>query len=216
MGEGLVAQLKERYTILDMVELLGLAEGRRGVKVLCPFHADTNPSLHLFVDDDRWRCFVCDIGGDQLDLYAQAKDLPLALAIKQLADEAGLDWNVEWKPLKDRPPAPAELLGRVAAKAHLEVLRQLTRDYPEARGRESWVPLVDHVFTEYDEIMRRYRNTELKPEVATEMLLIWWKRQTGGAVPAIDLRQYWSILGDPRFDGSPEPRRRQNLTPRRT
>lgn len=196
----LIEQLKERYPILAMVEKLGMDEGRRGAKILCPFHNDTHPSLHLYLDQDRWQCFVCDKGGDQLDLWAEVHSLPLAVAIKDLATAEGLDYDVEWGTLKPKEPAPAELLGRVASQAHLEVLRALARDNPEARGAQAWVPLVTAAFIPYDELLRRYRNLELKAEDTTELLIIWWKWQTGGQPHGGDLRRLWTVLGDPRAE----------------
>ena len=49
-------------------ELLGRAPGRDG-KVACPFHADENPSLHVFRGAQRgWFCFSCRRGTSIYDL----------------------------------------------------------------------------------------------------------------------------------------------------
>jgi hypothetical protein len=216
MTEGLVAELKGRFPILEMVALLGLEDGRKGLKILCPAHADTNPSCHLYVDQDRWQCFACGEGGDQLDLFAASQGLPLAEAIASLATEAGIDWRGrEWGDRRQAEPSPAEQLLRVEAKASLEVLRSLERDFPEARGREAWCSLVEAAFWHHDEIMRRHRNRELAPETALELTLTWWKWMTGGKPYGKDLLTLYSIIGDDRFwsavtkevgDGQQEPR----------
>jgi CHC2 zinc finger len=197
MTEGLVAQLKQRWPILEIVELIGLAEGRKGTKILCPGHADTDPSCHLYVDQDRFQCFVCDAGGDQLDLFALSQGLPLADAIAALATEAGLDHRQDWGTTK-RPPSLAQQLLGVEAKAQLEVLRALSRDYPEFHGREAWCSLVEAAFWHHDEVMRRYRNRELQPETAIELLLTWWKWMTGGRAYKRDMLTLLSVIGDAR------------------
>ena len=55
----------------DYVErLLGQAVGRSG-KVLCPFHADGTPSLHVYPEPGRgWYCYGCGRGGSVYDLAA--------------------------------------------------------------------------------------------------------------------------------------------------
>jgi hypothetical protein len=218
---GLVAELKGRWPILEMVALLGLEEGRKGTKILCPAHADTRPSCHLYVDQDRWQCFSCGEGGDQLDLFAAAQGLPLAQAIASLASSSGLDYRQDWGDIRQREPSPAEQLLRVEGKASLEVLRSLERDYPESRGREAWCSLVEAAFWHHDEIMRRYRNRELKPETALELTLTWWKWMTGQRAYARDMHTLFAIIGDDRFwravKGDVDvqaPRRRRSLAPR--
>ena len=207
-----IEQLKERYSILDMVDKLKLGDGRRGAKIICPFHADTNPSCHLYVDEDRFQCFTlgCEEGGDQLDLWAKVTGRPII----ELARDEGVAWEVESLPRKPKPPTPADLLGRVAAKAHLEVLRALASEYETERkqGFESWTPLVTRTFEPYDELLRRYRNRELSPEDTTELLVIWWRWQTGQEPYASDLRRLWTVLGDTRADDpESEPQTRRQI-----
>ena len=36
----------------------------RGDMAVCPFHDDTNPSLHVKEDEGRWSCYGCDAWGD--------------------------------------------------------------------------------------------------------------------------------------------------------
>ena len=201
MGErGLVAELKERWSILEVVELIGLADSRKGLKILCPAHADTNPSCHLYVDQDRWQCFACGEGGDQLDLFATSQGLPLAQAIAALATEAGIVWQQrEWGDRREREPSPAEMLLRVESKGQLDVLRSLERDYPETIGKEAWCSLVEAAFYHHDEIMRRYRNRELKPETGLELLLIWWRWMTGKQPHKGELLTLFATIGDDRF-----------------
>ena len=37
------------------------------IKIVCPFHADMNPSLLATLDNGRWHCFGCDRGGTAVE-----------------------------------------------------------------------------------------------------------------------------------------------------
>lgn len=71
--------------------------GRRGVQVkrtgphwkaLCPFHGDTDPSLHLY--DDHYHCFVCEAHGDHVTWLREHEGLSWVAAVELLASEAGV------------------------------------------------------------------------------------------------------------------------------
>jgi hypothetical protein len=49
----------------------------RSRKLICPFHDDTRPSLHVYATPDRgWFCFGCRRGGSVYDLAAAAWGIP--------------------------------------------------------------------------------------------------------------------------------------------
>ena len=53
---------------------------------LCPFHKDSKPSFHVYVNDPvkpHAHCFGCDWHGDAADLKAAATGLPLAEILKE-------------------------------------------------------------------------------------------------------------------------------------
>jgi len=49
--------------------LTGLVAGADG-KVVCPFHDDSTPSLHVYPGDGGWACFGCGRGGTVIDFGA--------------------------------------------------------------------------------------------------------------------------------------------------
>lgn len=54
--------------------LTGLQAGRDG-KVSCPFHADEDPSLHVYAEPARgWYCYGCQRGGSIYDLAGELWD----------------------------------------------------------------------------------------------------------------------------------------------
>ena len=50
----------------------------------CPWHEDENPSLYLFDDGRRWRCWPCDKKGDALDWLVKREGITLGEAARRL------------------------------------------------------------------------------------------------------------------------------------
>ena len=60
-------------------------EGRAGeVKVLCPFHSDTNPSATINVENSLFHCWVCGVGYNEQQFIAKINDISLSDAGKIL------------------------------------------------------------------------------------------------------------------------------------
>ena len=81
--------------IEGVAERLGLRVSRH--KALCPFHADTHPSLSFKVSKNTFRCFVCGASGGTIDLVMRFLNKPFPDACRWLADEHCIILD-EWKP----------------------------------------------------------------------------------------------------------------------
>ena len=113
----------ERYELdkLRALPIEGVAE-RLGLKVkkhkaLCPFHADSHPSLSFHVGRNTYKCFVCDAHGGPIDLTMKLTGKPFIEACQWLADEHNViltEWKPAEKPKKEHPP-DVEYLGRLVA-----------------------------------------------------------------------------------------------------
>jgi len=64
--------------------------GGKYLKGLCPFHDDHNPSLAVYTDSFRFRCFACGKQGDVIDLYKSVKNTDFNGAMQDLCIRAGL------------------------------------------------------------------------------------------------------------------------------
>jgi DNA primase len=88
-----IAELKAR---VDLAALIGADLGpparQRGRWQwwLCPFHAETRPSLGVTPDDGRFKCFGCGASGDHLDYLQRRQGLSTAQAIADLRRWAAL------------------------------------------------------------------------------------------------------------------------------
>ena len=85
-----IAYIKERVDIADAVEFYGMRVGR-GKKILCPFHADKNPSMTL--KGGKFRCWACGAHGDVIDLVQQLFLLDFIQAGDKLNDDFSLGLN---------------------------------------------------------------------------------------------------------------------------
>jgi DNA primase len=50
----------------------------------CPFHLDNNPSSSVNLKDGKFRCHVCDVGGDIVDVVALQEGLTTREAMEWL------------------------------------------------------------------------------------------------------------------------------------
>ena len=71
-------EVMEKYDLdkLRALPIEGVAD-RLGLKVknhkaLCPFHADSHPSLPFHVKWNTYKCFVCDVYGDPITLVMES------------------------------------------------------------------------------------------------------------------------------------------------
>ena len=94
-------EVRERVTAEDAARRYGLDVDRHG-KALCPFHADRHPSMSF--KNGYYRCRVCNVGGDSIDLTARLLELTPLEAVKRLNTDFALGLPI------DAPPTKAERL----------------------------------------------------------------------------------------------------------
>lgn len=139
------SQLKDRIKndvrIEEFMRLDGVELKARGAnfKALCPFHADSDPSMTISTGKQMWHCFVCSDGGDVID-YAQKKHgMTFKEAMKYIATVVKIDiTDFETKPEEFTPEEAArfhalDIFKRFADWCHGN-LRQQDFDFFEKRG----------------------------------------------------------------------------------
>lgn len=60
---------------------------------LCPFHADTNPSMSVSPQKGIFKCFSCQAGGNIISFVQHFEGINFIETIKKLADMANIDWR---------------------------------------------------------------------------------------------------------------------------
>src|SRR5690348_934267 len=87
-------QVRERSDLLTIISKSVDVSHRHGktVKARCPFHADDTPSLVIWPDTERWKCFgSCNTGGDCFDWVMKRDGVDFETALLSLARDAGLE-----------------------------------------------------------------------------------------------------------------------------
>jgi DNA primase len=79
---------------IDIVDLVGkyiqLRRQGRGYVGLCPWHADSRPSLQVNQERQSFKCWVCDVGGDIFSFVMKMEGVTFPEALALLADQAGV------------------------------------------------------------------------------------------------------------------------------
>lgn len=154
--------IKASVTMLDVAEYYGFPVDRRTRKILCPFHSDTHPSLHIYSGDRGYHCFVCGVGGDVIDFVMRLFGLSFIDACKKLNE----DFRLNMKIGEDQSEAE-----RMAAeKAFRE---RMERQKAEALERERLVELYNAACNRYaylDNLRMQYKPVSPSKPVSQEYI----------------------------------------------
>ena len=106
-------EVRERVSAQDAARHYGLTFDRRRW-ALCPFHDDKHPSMSFH--KGRFRCWVCDVGGDSIDFTARLLGLDAMGAVERLNIDFGLALPLHRKPTQAEAKAARRYLE--VAEAH--------------------------------------------------------------------------------------------------
>ncbi|QSF13779.1 DNA primase [Mycoplasma sp. Mirounga ES2805-ORL] len=88
-------QLDELLTKVDIVDIISsfitLTKKGQSYLSLCPFHNDSNPSMHIDPKKQIYKCFACGAGGNVLKFLVNYKKITYSEAIKYLVDKYSLE-----------------------------------------------------------------------------------------------------------------------------
>lgn len=93
LSQDVIDRVKSEANIVDVVKAAGIEMKRTGAfyKVLCPFHADSNPSLVINPKYNRCKCFACGEGGDPIGFVMKFHNLKFVDAVMYLAKMYNID-----------------------------------------------------------------------------------------------------------------------------
>ena len=135
--------LKARVDLVELIRQSGVELKKAGKNYLglCPFHADSTPSLSVSPDKKLWNCLGCEAGGDALNFVQLKEKLDFPGAVGRLQALVGVAPAVA-RPRPAKEPASEfkrpELLARVAEVYHKRFLEAPEgRDYLTGRGLNS-------------------------------------------------------------------------------
>lgn len=95
-----IAAVKARTDLLSLVsERTTVRPSGANYKALCPFHQERTPSFHIYVEQQRWRCYgACAVGGDVYDFVMKAEGVNFGEALRRLAADAGYSLSARYDP----------------------------------------------------------------------------------------------------------------------
>jgi DNA primase len=143
--------LKERVRCaVDIVDVIGATlelqpQGRNFV-TRCPWHNDRRPSMTVNQERQTWKCWPCDIGGDVFSFVMRRDGVDFPVAIRTLAELAGIPVEEYSRGKKAEPGSPNDketLLTamKLVSDAYFEQLEsgtsddaKIARDYIVERG----------------------------------------------------------------------------------
>ena len=89
-------EIKSRLTMREVAEMYGFHVNGRTNKMLCPFHGDKKPSLHVYPGKGGFYCFVCGAGTTVIDFVMRLFGMDFLDACKKLNEDFRLgipEWN---------------------------------------------------------------------------------------------------------------------------
>ena len=81
--------LKHADIVKVVQSYLPLVKKGKDYLAKCPFHDDTNPSMHVSPEKQIFKCFVCGTGGDAITFVMKYEHLGFKDAMKKVADICG-------------------------------------------------------------------------------------------------------------------------------
>ena len=85
--------IKESITMADICDKYGISVNRNH-KAICPFHSDSNPSMHIYPGKRGYFCFVCGSHGDVVSFVQKYFQITFSEALKRIDSDFGLNLGI--------------------------------------------------------------------------------------------------------------------------
>lgn len=98
----IVSEISSKVNIVDVVSsYITLNKKGKDYIGICPFHDDSNPSMHVSPEKQIYKCFSCGAGGNVFNFVENYEHVSFVEALKILGDKYGIDTNVKITKKKD-------------------------------------------------------------------------------------------------------------------
>jgi DNA primase len=85
-------ELRARTALSTVIQrTVKLQKAGREWRACCPFHKEKTPSFYVNDEKGFYHCFGCSAHGDAIRWLTDARGLPFMEAVKELADQAGME-----------------------------------------------------------------------------------------------------------------------------
>ena len=90
LDQSLIEEIKKQADIVKVISCyLNVIKKGKDYLAVCPFHNDTNPSLHISPEKQIFNCFVCHTGGDVFSFVRKKENISYIEAVKKVAELIG-------------------------------------------------------------------------------------------------------------------------------
>lgn len=94
----IVEEIRSKINIVDVIsEKVPLSKSGSGYVGVCPFHDDSNPSMHVSAEKQIYKCFSCGAGGNVFNFVMDFEHLSFKEVLKILGDRVGIDTHINTK-----------------------------------------------------------------------------------------------------------------------
>ena len=97
------AVLKHADIVKVISSYLSLKKQGKDYVAICPFHDDTNPSMHISPEKRLFKCFVCGTGGSAISFVQKYEHISFFDAMRKVAELSSFDDPRLHKEIKTKP-----------------------------------------------------------------------------------------------------------------
>jgi DNA primase len=132
-----IEQVRDANDIVDVIgSYIQLKRAGTAHKALCPFHKEKTPSFNVNQHRQIYHCFGCGAGGDVFRFVMEYEGIDFGMAVRMLADRAGIQLEFEEGSGPDR--SEKEVLYRIHEEAASFFHRALMQ-MPEAETARKYL-----------------------------------------------------------------------------
>ena len=106
-------EINHIWSSVDIVDVISkyipLIQRGKNFFGVCPFHDDHSPSMSVSKDKQIYKCFSCGATGNVLKFVMDYENISFMEAIKNLADKAGINVNIDFKSIPSTNTVNKEL-----------------------------------------------------------------------------------------------------------
>lgn len=88
----IIDEILSRANIVDVISAyIPVLKKGNAYRAVCPFHADTNPSLNISQNKQIFKCFACNKGGNAFTFVSEYEHISFYESVKKVAELIGFD-----------------------------------------------------------------------------------------------------------------------------
>ena len=85
-ADDIVHRIRKELNVSEVIgDSLALLKQGKNFLAVCPWHTDDRPSLQVDVNRSRWKCWVCNTGGDVIAFVMAYRQVSYEEAVIHLA-----------------------------------------------------------------------------------------------------------------------------------